>query len=157
MEDRGNAKVFLDTNIIIRLHVSTAPQHLEVTQAVRSLLVDGREIWISRQILREYAAVLTRPQPYTTPVFPAEVAKQLRQFEISYRITDENVQVTTALCSLLETVPLGGNQVHDANIVASMQAFSISDLFTLNTVDFARFATFINIITLEELLRNDAK
>lgn len=139
--------VFFDTNVLIQLHVAAAPKHIEITESARLLLAQNYEVWISRQVLREYAAVLTRSQPYTPPLAPADVAVQLRLFEANYRIADETAPVTAALCALLETVPFGGKQVHDANITATMQAYGISHLFTLNAADFARFSHLITIIT----------
>ena len=143
----ARALLFFDTNVLIQLHVATAPRHTEITQAARLLLAQDYKVWISRQVLREYASVLTRSQPYTLPPAPADVAAQLRLFEANYRIADETAPVTAALCALLETVPFGGKQVHDANIAATMQAYGITHLFTLNPADFARFAHLITVIT----------
>jgi predicted nucleic acid-binding protein len=152
----GKTPIFLDTNVLIRLHVATAQQHADVYQAVERLLQGRAEIWISRQVMREYAAVLTREQPYTTaPLNPQDVASQLRLFETHYRIAEDNARVTAALCTLLETIPLGGKQVHDANIVATMQAYGIGRLFTLNSVDFTRFSGLITAVSLAELLKDD--
>lgn len=148
----GRQAIFLDTNILIQLHVATAPKHTDVSQAVKKLLEQNREIWISRQVLREYAAVLTRTQPYTPPLPAGKVANQLRLFETSYRIADENAQATAALCVLMDTFSFSGKQIHDANIVASMQTFHIHSLFTLNIADFTRFSSIITLVTLKELL-----
>jgi predicted nucleic acid-binding protein len=138
--------VFVDTNALIRLHIVTASDHAMVATAVRRLILRGSEMWISRQVIREYASVLTRPQPYAEPASPADVAKQLRQFEQVYRIADETEQVSANLYRLMETTSLGGKQIHDANIVATMQAYNIERLFTLNTVDFSRFESLITMI-----------
>lgn len=149
----GKTPIFLDTNVLIRLHVATAEQHADVYQAVERLLEAQAEIWISRQVMREYAAVLTRHQPYTaSPVAPIDVANQIRLFETYYRIAEDNAHVTAALCTLLETIPIGGKQVHDANIVATMQVYGINRLFTLNSVDFTRFSKLIALVSLEELV-----
>lgn len=48
-------------------------------------------------------------------------------------------------------MPIGGKQVHDANIVATMQAVSIMHLFTLNVSDFKRFQGIITLLTLDDL------
>lgn len=144
--------IFFDTNVLIQLHVATAPRHAEITQAARLLLTQDYEVWISRQVLREYAAVLTRSQPYAPSLAPADVAAQLRLFEANYRVADETAPVTAALCALLETMPFGGKQVHDANIVATMQVVGITHLLTLNIADFVRFADIITLVRVEELV-----
>jgi hypothetical protein len=52
---------------------------------------------------------------------------------------------------------MGGKQIHDANIVASMLVHNIPTLMTLNTVDFTRFSDKIALLTPEALLqRSDA-
>jgi len=57
--------VFVDTNVLIRLHIETAPEHNTIREVIKQLITDEYEIWISRQVLREYSSVLTREQPYT--------------------------------------------------------------------------------------------
>jgi predicted nucleic acid-binding protein len=53
--------------------------------------------------------------------------------------------VTDQLLQLLASYKLGGKQVHDANIVATMQAYGISALLTHNIKDFDRFREMIRI------------
>ncbi len=143
--------VFVDTNILIQLHVITAIKHIQIKNAFQKLLNSGYEIWISRQVMREYTSVLTRPQPYAQPLPIHELAIQLRAFEKQYQIADETLAVTTQLCYLMDNFLFAGKQVHDANIVATMQAYGISTIFTLNDVDFNRFQSLITIITLDQL------
>jgi predicted nucleic acid-binding protein len=66
-------------------------------------------------------------------------------------VADENERVMKNLFNLLENVKIGGKQVHDANIVATMQAANIAHLVTLNLADFARFESYITLLTVEEL------
>ena len=56
--------------------------------------------------------------------------------------------MTTNLLTLLQAVSVLGGRVHDANIVATMQAYGIAKLLTHNTSDFARFASVISILPL---------
>jgi predicted nucleic acid-binding protein len=49
------------------------------------------------------------------------------------------------LIALLLSISVGGKQVHDANIVATMQAHGLRRLLTYNTADFARFAHLIQV------------
>ena len=48
----------------------------------------------------------------------------------------------------MTTIPLGGKQVHDANIVATMQAYGVNRLLTDNTADYVRFSGLITVIPL---------
>ena len=50
---------------------------------------------------------------------------------------------------VMEEIPSGGKQVHDANIVATMLVYGIPQLFTHNTSDFARFSGLITVLPLQ--------
>jgi predicted nucleic acid-binding protein len=48
----------------------------------------------------------------------------------------------------LAAIRAGRRQVHDANVVATMQAFGIARLLTDNIVDFNRFGSLIVVLPL---------
>ena len=64
-------------------------------------------------------------------------------------MAEDSPTVTERLLALLEQLPIGGKQIHDANIVATMQTYGIRRLLTANTVDFARFAHLVTGLSLE--------
>jgi predicted nucleic acid-binding protein len=66
------------------------------------------------------------------------------------KVADETAQVTTQLFALLKAHPTAGKQVHDANIVATMLAYDIDTLLTLNIADFKRFESKIKLISPSE-------
>jgi predicted nucleic acid-binding protein len=45
----------------------------------------------------------------------------------------------------------GLGEVHDANIVATMQVYGVRHLLTHNTADFARFSHLITVVPLEPM------
>ncbi len=149
-----NDKIFCDTNTIIRLNVLETPEHQQVKAAFDQLVNNKAELWISRQVIREFCAVLTRPQTFMKPPTSAVVSARVKTFLPIFHIADENAQVADRLLTLMETIPVGGKQVHDANIAATMQAYSIKRLFTLNPTDFTRFSQFIDVMTLEDILQD---
>jgi predicted nucleic acid-binding protein len=132
--------------------VFETPEHEQVKKAIAVLLTNQNSLWISRQVLREFCSVLTRPQTFPIPPNPAEVVGRARILAELFQVVDETQQVTDKLFTLLETVPLGGKQVHDANIVAAMQVSGIQHLFTLNPVDFTRFSSHIAVLTLDTII-----
>lgn len=130
--------LFIDTNVLVYANVSEAPQHQVALAAIDQARKDGRTLWISRQVLREYLGTLTRPQvfqdvPLTT------VLEQVRLFQNHFEIADDTNVVTDQLMQLMNDIPIGGKQVHDANIVATMLAHDIPALLTHNGKDFERF------------------
>lgn len=62
-----------------------------------------------------------------------------------YVVAEDQEIITEQLFLLLEQVPCGGKQVHDANIVATMLAYGIPQLVTYNLEDFRRFAGFVAV------------
>ena len=73
----------------------------------------------------------------------------VQRFAAQYRVAEDGPAVTANWQQLLTVHSIGGRQVHDANIVATMQAYGITDLLTNNTSDFARFASVIQLIPLK--------
>ncbi|MEH1816746.1 MAG: PIN domain-containing protein [Nostoc sp.] len=59
--------VFLDTNILVYANVSESPFHQAALQAIENLYDTGIELWISRQVLREFLMTLSRPQALMNP------------------------------------------------------------------------------------------
>ena len=151
MSDSG--RIFLDTNILIQANVLSAPLHGNVLNALQILQQSNTDLWISRQVLREYIATVTRPQSFMQPMNSAKVIQRIRYFETHFQVADDISPVTDRLLTLIENIPVGGKQIHDANIVATMQAYGIERLFTLNIKDFTRFAPQIALLTLENVLQ----
>lgn len=140
--------VFVDTNILVYANIATAPFHTVAEQKLHDLFSAGTELWISRQILREYLVTLTRPQIYAAPPPLSVLKTQVIRFQTLMNVAEDNRTITDHLLDLLAAIPIGGKQVHDANIVATMQAYGIPKLLTHNTADFARFASVITLMPL---------
>jgi predicted nucleic acid-binding protein len=139
---------FVDTNILVFATTTEAPLHRQALSALQSLTLAGAEFWLSRQVMREYIATLTRPQSFAVTQSLPSVLGDIRDFERLFRVVEDGPDVTMRLLSLLEQVPVGGKRVHDANIVATMLAHSIPRLLTHNADDFVRFAGYIEVIPL---------
>lgn len=136
MEDNA---IFLDTNILVYANVEESQFHEVALQAIQRFYDAGSELWISRQVWREYLATLTRPQQFTN-VHPIEVLiEDIRLFQTQFRVAEDSAEVTERLLMLMEEIPVGGRQVHDANIVATMLVYGIGQLLTHNVADFNRF------------------
>jgi predicted nucleic acid-binding protein len=141
--------VFLDTNILVYASQAQSPYYQAALEAIQSFYDAGVDLWISRQVLREYLATLTRPQQFTNPLPIATVIQDIRYFYNRFLVAEDNSQVTERLLTIMEEIPSGGKQVHDANIVATMLVYGIPQLLTHNTSDFARFSELITLLPLE--------
>jgi predicted nucleic acid-binding protein len=143
------AKAFVDTNVLLRAFHNTFPEHARARAMVDRMLDDGNELWISRQVLREYLVQATSPRTFVEPLSIDTVLKQLEGIRSVCRVADETELVTSRLLELLKTHPTQGKQVHDANIVATMLAYDIDTLLSINIEDMKRFADKIKLVTLE--------
>jgi predicted nucleic acid-binding protein len=139
--------VFVDSNVLVYSAVPSSPFHAAATTALADLRAAGAVLCISRQVLREYSAVLSGKLVPPVPM-PAVVA-DVRFYLGAFNILEDGPAVTAELLTLLTTVTVGGKQVHDANIVATMRAHGVSRLLTHNVADFNRFAA---VITVEPLV-----
>jgi len=136
--------LFIDTNILVYANVIETPFHQQALAAINTAHEAGRTIWISRQVIREYLMTLTRPQAFEN-LTKATVLEQVDRFIVRFQIADDTAIVSEQLVKLMEDFKVGGKQVHDANIVATMLAYDIPCLLTHNTKDFRRFREVIKI------------
>ena len=101
----------IDTNVLVFAYLIHHPLY----GAARA----GGELWVSRQILREYLAAMTRPRQYTGALPVASLIADVQWFEQNYQVADDTAAVTARLLNLVSTINVIGRQVHDANIVAN--------------------------------------
>lgn len=141
----GAEPLFIDTNILVYANVVTAPLHEQALNAIKEAHQTGRSLWISRQVLREFVAARTRPQTFAQPSTQKVVIERVRYLEDRFQVANDTAIVTEQLIKLMRDFQIGGKQVHDANIIASMLAYEIPCLLTHNLKDFERFAEVIKV------------
>lgn len=137
--------VFLDTNVLIYTRLALSPFHSAAVLKVEALEAAGHELWISRQTLREYLSGMSRPSALTGQIAMSSLLLDVQGFVASYHIAEDGPAVTAELINLLTSVGVGGKQVHDANIVATMRTHGVARLLTNNVADFNRFASLITV------------
>jgi len=133
MHDKNRA--FLDTNILVYLANEDSPFHSATLIKFKEVAL-SHEIWISRQVLREYAVVMTRQGFVEKPLSSEDVVMDIKQWSSCFKVADETEPVTDLLLEMIERYRIKGKRIHDMNITATMKAHSIKKLFTMNTEDF---------------------
>ena len=140
--------MFIDTNVLVYALAPAAPEH----ELARALLADAAasqgRLTISRQVLREYLATVTRPQAWGAPIPLHEALDDLERFNDEFSILEDGPRVTDTLLALCREVPAAGKQIHDANIVATMLAAGERRLLTFNSADFRRYAGRLELVAL---------
>ena len=139
--------LFIDTNVLVNAMAEDAPDH----SIARSRLARANEnfepLRISRQILREYLAVVTRAQHGGETASRIAALNDVSRFASEFEILEDGPSVTATLIALCREIPTGGSQIHDANIVATMLAHGENRLMTFNVADFRRFSNLIEIVS----------
>jgi predicted nucleic acid-binding protein len=119
-------------------------------QSLQDAQTMGLELVISTQILREYLAASTRPSPTNLPL--NDILTNINVFQTQFQVVNDNLAVLAILTHLCQVFTVAGKQIHDANIVATMQVYQVNYLLTHNSADFKRFDSLITIIPLAENL-----
>ena len=98
------------------------------------------------KVLREYLAVVTRPQTWPVAIARKDALDDVVRLAGTFEVLEDGPVVTDWLVSLCREVPVGGRQIHDANIVATMPAYGERRLLTFNAVDFRRHGNRIELL-----------
>ena len=122
---------FVDTNVLVYAAARSAPFHNRARDALVRLGAD-EPLAVSRQILREYIAVMTRSQTWGKPLTLAEATADAALFVRRFTVIEDGPAAWDHLMELGRRYAFGGRQVHDANVVATMLAHGKRRLLTFN-------------------------
>ena len=145
--------MFVDTSVLVHARIREAPRHDEARVALGRAMqgsdMPGSEpLRISRQVMREYLAVITWPQTWPVAVSRVEALHDMLRLAPIFQILEDGPAVTDQLAALSRVVTFRGSQVHDANIVATMLAYGERRLLTFNREDFLRYGDRIELVEL---------
>jgi predicted nucleic acid-binding protein len=139
-------RLFVDTNVVLQATFRAAPSHKACVTALEAYKRQGADLWINRQVIREFLSQITRNQQYMQALTVDQATKAARILQQDYQIADETSKVTETLLGLLEQFPTGGKQVHDASIIATMLVYNIPGLLSMNIDDLKRFTPMIDLV-----------
>ena len=145
MDDKA---LFVDTNVLVYANVIETPLHAPALAAINAAHQAGQRLWISRQVIREYLVTMTRPQAFEN-LPRSTVLEQVDHFIERFQVADDTAAVSAQLVKLMGDFQIGGKQVHDANVVATMLAYGVPALLTHNVKDFQRFEQVVEIEAIE--------
>jgi predicted nucleic acid-binding protein len=138
---------FIDTNVLVYATAEGAPFQSKARAAIVDL-PPTEKLTISRQVLREYLAVMTRPQNWGKPLSLTDAMADAIAFAKRFEVLEDGPAVWHQFAELSRRYSFAGRQVHDANIVATMLAHAEHRLLTFNTADFQRFDASIELVHL---------
>ena len=130
-------------NVLVKARILEASDHEIARTSLERAFEELEPLRISHQILREYLAVVTWPVPISREDAHDDMERLVGAFEV----LEDGPVVTDSLVSLCREVPVGGRQIRDANIVATMLAHGERRLLTFNPVDFRRYGDRVALVT----------
>src|SRR5213080_3424465 len=129
-----------DTNLLLRLADPDSEQHPVATQALARLLGQGDEVYLTSQNFIEFWAVATRPVEANGFGWTSErTAKEVADLQERFPLLPDSPEIFTRWLELVKQCPVHGKRVHDARLVAVLQAHAVEHLITFNTSDFGAF------------------
>ena len=138
--------MFIDTNVLVMSRILEAPDHDIARERLERAAREPEPLRISRQVVRDYLAVITRPQVWPIAISREYALDDAKRLISSFEILEDGPVVTESLIALCSEVEVGGRQIHDANIVATMLAHGERRLLTFNTADFRRYGDRIELV-----------
>jgi predicted nucleic acid-binding protein len=83
------AKVFVDTNVLLRAVLKEMDGHAAVDARLKRLIMEDAELWISGQVIREFIVQVTHPKTLVVPLTMELVIHELNAIRPLYQVTDE--------------------------------------------------------------------
>jgi predicted nucleic acid-binding protein len=127
----------LDTNVVVRLMEPSAPEHVQVGNAVRSLIAAGNALVLAPQVLTELWVVATRPvevNGFGWP--PSKAADVIARLRMQFPLLDDGPAAFERWLALVASAEVRGKRAHDARLAAVMLSQDVTHILTLNTADF---------------------
>ena len=90
MTDANANSIFIDTNILVYANIKSSPMHNAALSAIEKLYRANKPIWISRQVIREYISILSRPQTFSQPLTAQTIARRIEFFQRKFNVADDN-------------------------------------------------------------------
>lgn len=103
------------------------------------------------QLVQESLAVLTKPNQFAQNITSADATEAIQELLPNFQLAETTSAVTTRLIEIISIYDVKGKQVHDANIVATMQTYGLSNLLTANPNDFQRYQNRVTVFRLDTI------
>ena len=130
----------IDTNILLQIVNPSMPGHLLCKQVLADLYESGNRLYFTLQIASEFWNVSTRPlEKNGHGSDPGQASRNWAAIEQLTTFLPDDRIVYRMWRDLVETNRVRGVQVHNAKLAATMLAYNVPNLLTLNVSDFARF------------------
>jgi predicted nucleic acid-binding protein len=132
--------ILTDSNILVHSVQLHAPEYRVVDAAIAKLRVQEEILCIAPQNVVEFWSVVTRPVDRRgMGLTPLQAAAEVNMILRLFQLLPYQPDVLENWRRLVLERNVSGKQVHDAHLVAMMQAHSITSILTFNGDDFERY------------------
>ena len=153
---KAGERLFCDTNVFLSAVDRKRRLHAQALHVLNALPNRGVALYVSGQIVREFLVVCTRPVDSNgLGLSQREAVRNAEAIIQRSTILEENRNVPVRLLDIVSTATCAGKQLHDANVVATMQEHGLTRLVTGNPGDFRRFRG-IDLLDLAALSPGDS-
>lgn len=148
-------RIFVDSNVFLHYaypNIGNDPPEIKqqkfeaCRQQLDSYLSAGTQIWINGQVIREFWRNASLIKTHRRQIPLESVRQELDRILGTVTLVDNNQEVKNHLLVLLQDFTIRGTAIHDANIVATMLAYNIGRICTLDN-DFHRYRRLITIVS----------
>lgn len=134
-------RVLVDTNVLVRSVQKSHPASRVARRALVSLYRNNHELFLATQNVAEFWNVCTRPAGVNGLGLSVEATDHhVTQMERFFSILPDSMPAFRLWRKLLVDHAVAGVKVHDARLVAVMEAWDIQRIVTFNVSDFTRYA-----------------
>ena len=136
--------ILVDTNILVRAVERNHPLMPVARHALRSLVQNGELLCVAPQNIAEFWNVCTRPAPMNGLGNSISATDRLvSRIETFFTLLPDSIDAFRLWRRLIVEHEVRGAKVHDARLVAIMQANGVKDILTFNAADFRRYRNII--------------
>ncbi len=142
----------VDSNILLRLVEPGHAMHADALAASSAMFGAGETIHTLPQNIAEFWNVCTRPLDKNgLGLKPPQTDAEVTRLETLFPVIPDTASIYSEWRELVVKYAVSGAQVHDARIVAAMNAHGVTRLLTFNAQDFKRYQG-IEVFTPAEII-----
>jgi predicted nucleic acid-binding protein len=130
----------LDTNILVYLANSAAPEYSASDAAVKHLLASNNILYIAPKNLVEFWSVATRKGPNGLSMSVQNASLRVTNYSASFPLLPDTSNLLDIWQTLCVTYQVEGPKCYDARLVAYMVTHGIDSILTTNIKHFVGYA-----------------
>ncbi len=132
--------VLIDTNVPLRRTQPDHPHHTAAIESVARLLATGESICFTPQNISEFWNVATRPVANNGMGFSVDLTLgEVAKIERVLTLLPDSTAMYAKWKRLVVAHNVPGSKVHDARLVAAMNAHGVHRILTFDAGDFTRY------------------